>query len=73
MKRITVKRETLDDLKQRGLRLFAHDLASRGFVEVLELSSGLTASQAYVTTRGRIVHVAGSRVLVDRYVREVTP
>lgn len=73
MKAIRVKRDTLDDLRGRGLQLFANDLASRGCVEVLVLSSGLAASQAYVTARGRIVYVAGSRALVDRYVREVTP
>lgn len=71
MKAITAKRETLDDLKQRGLRLLARDLLSRGFVELLTLESGLAASQAYVTQRGRVVHVSGSVALVDRYVREI--
>ena len=77
MKPITVRRETIADLQARELMYFARDLKERGFVAVLTLESGITASQAYVTQRGRIEHVAGSRALVDRYkeqqAKEVTP
>lgn len=75
MKTITVRYVTIDDLIARGLSYFARDLKSRGFAGVVTLESDLAASQAYITPRGRIEYVSGSRALVERYIREgkVTP
>jgi hypothetical protein len=65
-----VRYSTLSSLKDRGLMLFARYLHARGFTGLLELHSGDTAAQAYVTPRGRVVYVAGSRHLVERYIAE---
>jgi hypothetical protein len=65
-----VRYSTISDLKDRGLMYFARDLHARGFAGLLELDSGVAAAQAYVTPRGRVVYVAGSRHLVDRYIAE---
>jgi hypothetical protein len=67
---MTIRYSTISNLKDRGLVHFARHLRERGFAGLVELESGDAAAQAYVTPRGRVVYVAGSRHLVDRYIAE---
>lgn len=67
---VVVERRDLEALKGET-PLLARDLAARGFVAVLTVSAGWRAGMAYETKRGAIVHVAGSRAVVERYAREL--
>lgn len=70
MTTITRKDQTLDDLRAAGLDRVARDIASRGYVAIVTLEAGVPATQAYLTKRGRLDYVAGSRSLLERYTRE---
>jgi hypothetical protein len=67
---IIAKPQTTDELRARGLCALARDLEARGFEALLELTSARTYAFAYVAAPDRVVHVWGSRRLVERYIAE---